>query len=119
MADFGSPVVNASTAMNPMQPMSQVMGLKLQQQQLQQQQIETQKKQITFGEQQALGQIQPKFGDDGVVDAEDYARRATQATPFTGLGQERAGKVAEVTSRITTSGGSKCRAKCSLCGRPK
>lgn len=99
MADFGAPI--AQNVQGPtLQTLNDVMNFKRQQQalqigqqNLQQQQIDTKKQQIAFREQQALGQIKPKVGADGVVDADDYAQRALAAAPFSGLGQERAQKM--------------------------
>lgn len=112
MADFGSPVVNGSTASNPMQSLTDVMNLKRGQlalqsgqqglqigaQDLQQKQIATQQQQVAFREQQALGKLDTKkyLGADGVMDAQSYARDAIAAAPQSGLGFERASKAFEV-----------------------
>lgn len=105
MSDFGAPVAQ-DIDVNPLRSISQILGVQQQQQglagqaaQVQREQIAAQNAAVTQREQQALGQINPEqFTKDGVLDATAYGRAARAATPFSGLGQERAQKAYEVQS---------------------
>lgn len=106
MADFGAPVAQNVNA-NPMQGVQTLSGLiglqrqqqalQIGQQTLQQEQLATQAKATTLKEQQALQQINPNdYMKNGVLDAGAYGRDAIAATPFSGLGVDRAQKALEV-----------------------